>query len=431
MGPGGGDGMSMQLPSDALERAVRQLPGNGASALRQAALAAFAARGFPSVRDEDWKYTDLTRAIDISRDWLLAGAPQEGPDLDAIRAVQAAIDAHWLVLANGAIVNECSDLLSLPGVHVETGKLTDAKFTSPLSDLNAALNRSAVALRVGRDWTGDRPIAVLVADSAAAAAMASHVRVAIRLEPSAAASVVEYHWSTGPEPHYSNVLIELELAANARCRYLRVQERALHHSQTARLDVRLGRDAELEHFAVDLGGELARNDLRIDIAERNANAVLNGVYLAGPGQHIDNHTRVDHRVGPARSRQEYRGVLAGRCRAVWNGKAIVHAGADGTDAEQANHNLLLSEHAEIDAKPELEIYADDVKCAHGTTVGQLDLRALFYLRTRGIDEARAKRILTRAFAAAVIETVPIASLKDYVGERVEARLRAMAAGDER
>jgi Fe-S cluster assembly protein SufD len=122
-------------------------------------------------------------------------------------------------------------------------------------------------------------------------------------------------------------------------------------------------------------------------------------------------------------------VLAGRCRAVWNGKAIVHKGADGTDAEQSNHNLLLSEHAEVDAKPELEIYADDVKCAHGTTVGQLDERALYYLRTRGIDEARAKRILTRAFAAAVIEALPITVLREYVGGRVEARIRALATGD--
>jgi Fe-S cluster assembly protein SufD len=195
------------------------------------------------------------------------------------------------------------------------------------------------------------------------------------------------------------------------------------------LDVRLGRDAELEHFGIDIGGGLARNDLALAIEGRNSTAILNGLYLAGPGQHVDNHTRTDHRVGPARSRQEYRGVLSGRCRAVWNGKAVVHRGADGTDLEQANHNLLLSEHAEIDAKPELEIYADDVKAAHGTTVGQLDERALFYLRTRGIGPARARRILTRAFAATVIDTVPIAALRELLGDKVEARLRAMAAGE--
>jgi Fe-S cluster assembly protein SufD len=193
--------------------------------------------------------------------------------------------------------------------------------------------------------------------------------------------------------------------------------------------VRLERDARLEHFALDLGGDLTRNDLAIDIVGTQAEATLNGLYLAGPGQHVDNHTRTDHRVGPARSRQDYRGVLAGRCRAIWNGKAIVHRGADGTDAQQSNHNLLLSEQAEIDAKPELEIYADDVKCAHGTTVGQLDERALYYLRTRGIGTARARRILTRAFATTVVNTVPVAALRDLIGTKVEARLRAIDAGE--
>jgi Fe-S cluster assembly protein SufD len=429
MGTGGGERMSIPLPNDALERAVRNLPDNGESARRQAALASFATRGFPTLRDEDWKYTDLARVIDISRDWLMAGAPEESPALDAIRTLQEEIDAYWLVLANGSLVRDCSDLLSRPGIRFEAEPVPEAGFTAPLSDLNAALSRSAFVLRIGHDWGSDKPIVLLVADVAEHSAIASQVRLGIHLEESATASFVEYHRSAGACPHYSNVLIELDVARNAHCRYLRMQERALHHSQTARLDVRLARDARFEHFAADLGGELARNDLKVDVAERNADATLNGVYLAGHGQHVDNHTRIDHRVGPARSRQEYRGVLAGRCRAVWNGKAIVHKGADGTDAEQSNHNLLLSEHAEVDAKPELEIYADDVKCAHGTTVGQLDERALYYLRTRGIDEARAKRILTRAFAAAVIEALPITVLREYVGGRVEARIRALATGD--
>ena len=149
------------------------------------------------------------------------------------------------------------------------------------------------------------------------------------------------------------------------------------------------------------------------------------MYLAGDGQHVDNHTLVNHRVGPATSRQEYRGILTGQARAVWNGKALVFEGADGTDAEQANHNLLLTERAEINTKPELEIYAEDVRCSHGTTVGQLDERALFYLRSRGIREDDARRLLVHAFAAQTLDSIPVAAIRDQVADLLDLRLRRM------
>ena len=143
-----------------------------------------------------------------------------------------------------------------------------------------------------------------------------------------------------------------------------------------------------------------------------------------------NHTRVDHRVGPATSSQEYRGILNGKCRCVWNGKAIVHKNADGTDAQQANHNLLMSDKAEIDAKPELEIYAEDVKCAHGTTVGQLDETALFYLRSRGLDRQHAIRVLTHAFAADLVRRVPVNAAVEGISGIVEARLGELIQADD-
>jgi len=214
----------------------------------------------------------------------------------------------------------------------------------------------------------------------------------------------------------------LRVGQAATARYLRIQDRRIGHVQTGRLSVALGADSQLNMASFDLGGGLIRNDVDIDLSEPGADANFNGLYLAGDGQHIDNHTRVDHRVGPATSSQEYRGILNGQCRCVWNGKAIVHKGADGTDASQANHNLLLSDRAEIDAKPELEIYADDVKCSHGTTVGQLDESALFYLRTRGLDLRRATQILTRAFAADIVNRTPVVTAKDTVSALVEARL---------
>ncbi len=211
---------------------------------------------------------------------------------------------------------------------------------------------------------------------------------------------------------------------------MRLQQRGLEHVQTASTTVSVGRDARFASASFDLGGSLVRNDLIIDITHPGADVSFDGLYLAGDRQHIDNHTRVDHRVGPATSRQEYRGILNGKCRCVWNGKAIVHEGADGTDADQANHNLLLSERAEIDAKPELEIYTDDVKCSHGTTVGQLDETALFYLRSRGLDKRRAIQVLTHAFAAGLVSRVPVEAARDTVSSLMEKRLAELIHSDE-
>ena len=383
------------------------------------------AASFPTPKDEDWKYTDLSKPIAIAQQWLDAGALDQTPDAALIDSIKASADAAWLVIANGRLIEDESTGLSEPGVEVSAIESDEPVIDVPLANLNTQLRTDGIRIRITADRLADRPVGLLIVDSAADAPVMSQARVDIEVDERAAARFIEYHVSSGDDEHYSNSLIQLALAPEASVEYLRFQDRALHHSQTARLNVHLGRDSRFNHCGIDLGGRLARNDLKVDIAAAGADATFNGLYVAGTGQHIDNHTRADHRVGPAVSNQEYRGILAGRCRAVWNGKAIVHKGADGTDANQANHNLLLSEHGEIDAKPELEIYADEVKCAHGTTVGQRDERALFYLRSRGLDEDRAKRVLTRAFAATVVEHAPIAELHELIGERVENRLREL------
>ncbi len=383
------------------------------------------AASFPTLRDEDWKYTDLSRPIAIAQQWLDSGSNEQPPDADLIDSIKAAADAAWIVIANGELLEASSTGLQEAGIEVSLLSSDEPAIDVPLANLNTQFRTGGIRIRVIEDRLDQRPIGLLVIDSAAGAPVMSQARVDIELDERAAARFIEYHVSSGDDEHYSNSLIRLNLAADASVEYLRFQDRALHHSQTARLNVRLERGSRLTHGGIDLGGRLSRNDLKIDIAGPDAVATFNGLYVAGTGQHIDNHTRVDHRVGPAVSDQEYRGILSGRSRAVWNGKAIVHRGADGTDAQQANHNLLLSERSEIDAKPELEIYADEVKCAHGTTVGQLDERALFYLRCRGLDESRAKRVLTRAFAATIVERAPIAELHELIGERVEQRLREL------
>ena len=377
----------------------------------------------PTTRDEDWKYTDLSRARDITSRWLDAGAKTVAADIDEeIERITGSIDATWFVIANGE--------LRLPGETsgISAERLDDVPAAAnALAELNSALLVDGLRVRI--DGAPDKPVGLLFIDGAADAAT-SQARVEIEFAAGASGDVVEYHTSRGAQDHYANTIVAITVGDNANAAHLRIQSRDLRHVQTTHTTVNTGRDARFTSAGFDLGGGLVRNDIVIGISSPGAEISFDGLYLAGDGQHIDNHTRVDHRVGPATSRQEYRGILNGRCRCVWNGKAIVHEGADGTDADQANHNLLLSEKAEIDAKPELEIYTDDVKCSHGTTVGQLDETSLFYLRTRGLDRQHAKQVLTHAFAAGLVSRVPIESAKNTVSELVKTRLREIIHSDE-
>jgi len=374
---------------------------------------------FPTTRDEDWKYTDLTQARDIASRWLdekpvtTSSTPQED-----VTAVTKAIDAAWLVIADGELqTSQVPD-----GVTVE--KIADVPVgDSALAEFNAAMVGDAIRIRFA--GTVDQPVGLLLIDSAEQTCVAQ-AYAEIEFEDGASGAVIEYHVSRGNADQYANTFVTVNVGATASAGHVRIQDRGRHHVQTSKTLVSVGKDARFNSASFDLGGGLIRNDIDIDIASAGAEVSFDGLYLAGDGQHIDNHTRVDHRVGPATSRQEYRGILNGRCRCVWNGKAIVHEGADGTDADQANHNLLLSEKAEIDAKPELEIYTDDVKCSHGTTVGQLDEAALFYLRSRGLDRNAAIQVLTHAFAAGLVTRVPVEAARDAVSALIERRLGELA-----
>ncbi len=374
---------------------------------------------FPTTRDEDWKYTDLSQARDIASRWLdEKPATADAALQDEVDAVISSIDASWIVIADGVLQST-----QVPdGVVVD--KVDDIPVgDSALAEFNAALVRDGMRIRVSGQV--ERPVGLLLLDSAEQTSVAQ-AYVEIDFEDGASGELIEYHVSRGDADQYANTFMTIRVGDAAVASHVRIQDRDRKHLQTSKTRVSLGKDARFSSASFDLGGGMVRNDIDIDIANTGAEVSFDGLYLAGDGQHIDNHTRVDHRVGPATSRQEYRGVLNGRCRCVWNGKAIVHEGADGTDADQANHNLLLSERAEIDAKPELEIYTDDVKCSHGTTVGQLDDTALFYLRTRGLDRNAAMRVLTHAFAAGLVSRVPVEAARDAVSALIERRLEELA-----
>ncbi len=420
-----------------LRVAVERMAAQNLGAIRAAALERFAEAGLPTTRHEDWRYTNLTPVAALSNRWLAQIAPQVATEgLEELRSdsIRGEIDAHWIELDNGIL---CSDSLGqlereLAG-GVTLSRLSEADgrevhIGDPLSSFNAALMPDALLLKVGAGVALDKPIGFLLRDDASTSVC--HVRLLIRLGRGANAEFVEAHRSAGGAEHFANLVTEIELDRGAVARYVKIQERAETHMQVGRLLVRLDDESRFEHSSVDLGGKLIRNDVSVTIAGKGAHFSTSGVYLAHGRQHIDNHICADHAVGPATSRQAYRGIASGRARCVFNGKAIVRQGADGTDAEQTNHNLLLSDRAEIDTKPELEIYADDVKCSHGATVGQLDAQALFYLRSRGLDRERAAQILTRAFAGRVLSEIAVESVRPYVERIVDAKLDALVEADE-
>ncbi len=419
------------LALDSLREVVRQMPVDKLTASREAALTHLGQHGLPTLQNEDWKYTDLTPLVEISNRWLAGGGQRRAltAPCATVESIRSSIDALWVVISNGVIDEQY--LHELPEGCIELSKFSEAPgsiaIDRPLADLNAALLCDGLRLRLSKSLS--KPLGVLIFDSTDVMAGVSHTAVAIEVAPQVSAEIIEYHVSEGDADHYANTVLSIVAGAGASVGHVRIQDRALRHVQTGRTSIVLGRDAQLRTASYDLGGGMVRNDIDIDLSEPGSDIVFDGLYLAGDGQHIDNHTRVDHRVGPATSKQEYRGILNGNCRCVWNGKAVVHKGADGTDATQANHNLLLSDHAEIDAKPELEIYAEDVKCSHGTTVGQLDESALFYLRSRGLDKRHAAQVLTRAFAADLVGRAPVAAARDVISGLVEARLEQLVSED--
>jgi len=429
------------IAHELVQAAVDRLPVDALTPVRTAALAQFAELGFPTAGDEDWKYTNLDAAVELSNAVLSDTSPPEsrpGWTAEAKRAVDEvieSIDANWIIIANGVIALETiskAQALEAQGIHISklsTGTANSAIISDDsMTSFNAALLQDGLKFGIRASAYDTRPLGFLFIDDAANGGL-SQARLIFDVEAEANVDIVEAHISLGSDQQFENTVVQLNVAENARVGYVRLQDRSDRHIQVCKLIAEMHNDASLDYASFDFGGSLVRNDVAVNISGQGVNLNLHGLYLAGAGQHIDNHTRVDHRVGPAVSREEYRGILTGRARCVFNGKAIVHKGADGTDAEQSNHNLLLSDTAEVDTKPELEIYADDVKCAHGATVGQLDKSALFYLRSRGLNQDEAAQLLTRAFAARILTASPVPATHEYIGSKTDLRLDSLINGD--
>lgn len=401
---------------------------------RAAARAALLDQGFPTLRDEDWKYTDV-RAIAARR--FRPGIAGELAAAELAAASFAGDGAHELRFVNGVFTPGAAAPTLPAGVIVlplaealarhettlaeQLGRHADARKHGFLA-MNTAVAGDGALIFVPDGVTVEIPVSLLFASAAAAEPTGSCPRVVIVLGRHARATVVECFTGSDAGEYLTNAVTEVRLGPGAQLTHYRLQQEGARAYHVANLSVTQEQDSRLVSHVVALGGLLARNEIDVRLAAPGAHATLNGLYVTEGRQHVDNHTRVDHLVPNTGSDEHYRGVLGGKSRAVFNGKVVVHRDAQKTDARQANANLLLSDDAEVDTKPELEIYADDVKCSHGASIGRLDENMLFYLRSRAIPLATARALLTYAFADEVIRHVGIAPIRARIEQHVLGRL---------
>ncbi len=404
------------------------------SSQRLAAINAFRETGFPSSRQEDWKYTDV-RPIAKKRFVNLSAAGSVHIAPDEIHSLKfqggQCID---LVFINGVYSEACSNPDGLPE-DVSVKNLADAlgdhdslleeyltrddeNKTNVFATLNTAFIQHGIYINVPQGVRIKKPINILYVTKDTGKPHVTHPRNLIVMGKHSEAILIENYVGLDAADYFTNTVTQIVLAENAILRYYKAQEESPKASHISNLNVRQDKNSRFESHLLSLGGALIRNDTHIRLTAEGAGVIMHGLYMTEDQQHIDNHLRVDHLSPHTVSVQNYRGVLRGKSRAVFNGKIVVHPQAQKTESRQNNANLLLSDDAEIDTKPELEIYADDVKCSHGATVGQLDQDMLFYLRTRAIDEATAKSLLTYTFMAEIIAAIDSTPIRNGFRNRV-------------
>lgn len=417
--------------------AAPTLPGGDSGwlrALRELGIRRFSEMGFPDVGDEQWKYT---RVAAIARRRFKPGrlADTGVSQEDLAPFLLHGVECHRLVFVDGWHSPELSSPGALPSgaavdslarVLTETRDLVEpwvrqADFRSGFEALNTAFLGDGAWIHLEPGVVLERPIHVIYAATGAGEPRLCNVRTLIVSGPNSQAKVIESYVSLGAE-HLTLAVTTIALAEGASLEHYKLQEESDRAFHVGRMDVREGRASRFTSHAVALGAELCRNDIVASLEAEGAECTLNGLYMVEGRQHVDFHTTVEHREPHGTSREYYKGILGGRSRGVFNGRVHVHPGAQRTDSDQSNKNLLLSRDAEVDTKPELEIYADDVKCSHGATVGQLDPDMLFYLRARGIDEAAARGLLTYGFAQDIIERMGIAAVRARIEEVILTRV---------
>ena len=398
------------------------------SEIRARAMASFQAAGFPTTRNEDWHFTNPSAIAEAT---FAPMRPPSGALTTDDLVPWLFGEASWprLVFVNGRFVSALSKMDGLDGIKVmslaaayrEEPSLLERHLTRQadtgdpsqvFAALNTALMQDGAVVQVQRGVTSRAPIHLLFLSDAEAAGGSSHPRVLVIAEPQSQATIIEQYGSAGGGRYFTNAVTEAWVGDGATLNVFRLQREARDAFHVGTTVVRQERDSHFMSFSFAIGADLSRINVYSDLRGPGCGATLNGLYMLDGSQHCDHQTRIVHAEPNCYSRELYKGVLDDNSHGVFNGKVYVHPEAQKTDGKQTNNTLLLSERARIDTKPQLEIFADDVKCTHGATVGRIDETALFYMKSRGIPNSEARKLLTYAFAAEVLETIPVEALRD-------------------
>ena len=406
--------------------------------VRSSALERFEQLGFPTVHDEEWKYTNLASLAKLG---FVPATRPEKLSIDTARFVYPETATAHLVVVNGFLSEEVSVKTGLESVVAIDllSAVADARYNKiarsylarnagyhdkGLAALNTAFVQSGLFLLIPKGIKVETPIQVTFLTDATEPNTASFPRLLIVAEENSSATVIENFVSTSEQPYFTNAIAEIVVKDGARLEHYRMQlesREAFHVSLTS---AELGRASSYDTTSINMGARLARHDISVVMDHEGAECWVDGLYLVGANQHSDTHSVIDHKQPHCNSHQLYKGILDDNGRAVFNGKIFVREGAQKTDAMQTNKNLLLSPQARVDTKPQLEIYADDVKCAHGAAVGQIDQEELFYLQARGINPELGRKLLTYGFAEEVIGKIKIDSIRAQLDEVVLSQLHA-------
>jgi Fe-S cluster assembly protein SufD len=416
------------------QRTINQLPSQPRWVLqaRETAIAQFERLGFPTTKLEQWRFTSV--APIAQRPFNLADDGVGKIDRKQISPLSG--NSAFGVVVNGRFAAKLSSLDGLPaGIQVfglEEGLSSNSDFVEPylgkltltqsnaFTSLNTAFLRDGIVIFIGRDVIVERPIEVVFASVADGAATVSHPRLLVVAAQGSQATILERYIGTGAV--FTNAVSEIWLGANAVIDHYKLQEQPADSFHIASMFLHAARNGNFSSHSLTFGGSLVRNDVVAVLDGEGIDCTLNGLYVGRDKQLIDNHTTIDHAMPHCGSHEIYKGILADQSRGVFNGKIIVRPDAQKTDAKQTNKALLLSDEANINTKPELEIFANDVRCTHGAAIGQLDEDALFYLRSRGLSVAESRAMLIHAFAGDILNRVKIAQVRDHLEQILTARL---------
>jgi len=406
--------------------------------LREEAFSRFCKTGFPTTHDEDWRFTNVS-AIAHTR-FSLAGAVAtvsaselKAWTLEGASAQLVFVDGHFdrRLSSAGSIsaditVSSLKEAIENNTVWLEQhlGRYLDVR-RDPFCALNTAFVGEGAFVRIPRGRSLEGPIHLLFISSAKKAPVMIHPRNLLLVEREAQAEIVEEYVSLSAGAVLSNSATELVVGENSTVSHFMIEREDHSAFNLSTLRIQQERSANVASHSVLLGGGLVRNNVHPVLAGEGGECLINGLFVGNEQQHLDNYMYVEHSAPHSSSRQFYNGILDGAAHGVFHGRIVVHKNAQKTDAKQTNRNLLLSDDTQIDTKPQLEIYADDVKCTHGATIGQIEDNALFYLRSRGIDEISARRFLLAAFANECVERMKPGPARSHVEGLIESHLLSM------